>query len=238
MGIIPGAQGHYFPHSPLLLDALPEHRGILAAPALSLLQHLPPDRIYHVTVMPCYDKKLEASRPDFFNQEYQTRDVDCVITTGKQSHRGFPIPAHSGSLTGFPGFNNPLSLAEVGYWSVFTFNSAHHTLVKCRCSLGTALWGLFSWIPKIRALCAWFCSRGSAEAAGARRSVPVRCGSCSPGQHVRTKSHFSNVPFPPGFREFRISQFPFLQDLGSSDFPFSCCFTQLCLPLLWFLVSL
>ncbi|NWU39941.1 NARFL factor, partial [Hylia prasina] len=46
-------------------------------------QHLPPDRIYHVTVMPCYDKKLEASRPDFFNQEYQTRDVDCVITTGE-----------------------------------------------------------------------------------------------------------------------------------------------------------
>uniref|UniRef100_A0A8D2M907 Iron hydrogenase small subunit domain-containing protein n=1 Tax=Zonotrichia albicollis TaxID=44394 RepID=A0A8D2M907_ZONAL len=48
-------------------------------------QHLPPDRIYHVTVMPCYDKKLEASRPDFFNQEFQTRDVDCVITTGKRA---------------------------------------------------------------------------------------------------------------------------------------------------------
>ncbi|XP_040446968.1 cytosolic iron-sulfur assembly component 3 isoform X3 [Falco naumanni] len=46
-------------------------------------QHLAPDQIYHVTVMPCYDKKLEASRPDFFNQEYQTRDVDCVITTGE-----------------------------------------------------------------------------------------------------------------------------------------------------------
>ncbi|KAH0520748.1 Cytosolic Fe-S cluster assembly factor NARFL [Microtus ochrogaster] len=46
-------------------------------------QHLTPDKIYHVTVMPCYDKKLEASRPDFFNQEYQTRDVDCVLTTGE-----------------------------------------------------------------------------------------------------------------------------------------------------------
>lgn len=50
-------------------------------------QHLTPNKIYHVTVMPCYDKKLEASRPDFFNQEYQTRDVDCVITTGEQSQR-------------------------------------------------------------------------------------------------------------------------------------------------------
>ncbi|XP_064448322.1 cytosolic iron-sulfur assembly component 3 isoform X2 [Mirounga angustirostris] len=46
-------------------------------------QHLTPDRIYHVTVMPCYDKKLEASRPDFFSQEHQTRDVDCVVTTGE-----------------------------------------------------------------------------------------------------------------------------------------------------------
>ncbi|XP_058426430.1 cytosolic iron-sulfur assembly component 3 isoform X3 [Diceros bicornis minor] len=46
-------------------------------------QRLSADKIYHVTVMPCYDKKLEASRPDFFSQEHQTRDVDCVITTGE-----------------------------------------------------------------------------------------------------------------------------------------------------------
>lgn len=36
--------------------------------------------IYHVTVMPCYDKKLEAAREDFFNKQTQSRDVDCVIT--------------------------------------------------------------------------------------------------------------------------------------------------------------
>lgn len=41
-----------------------------------------PDQIYHVTVMPCYDKKLEASRQDFYSDLYGTRDVDCVITTG------------------------------------------------------------------------------------------------------------------------------------------------------------
>lgn len=33
--------------------------------------------------MPCYDKKLEASRSDFYNEAYATRDVDCVITTGE-----------------------------------------------------------------------------------------------------------------------------------------------------------
>lgn len=39
--------------------------------------------VYHVTVMPCYDKKLEAAREDFFNQETESRDVDCVITSSK-----------------------------------------------------------------------------------------------------------------------------------------------------------
>jgi len=42
-----------------------------------------PDQIYHVTVMPCYDKKLEASRQDFYSDVFSTRDVDCVITTGE-----------------------------------------------------------------------------------------------------------------------------------------------------------
>ncbi|KAI0699233.1 iron hydrogenase [Cytidiella melzeri] len=45
--------------------------------------HRSPSQIYHVTVMPCYDKKLEASRQDFYNDVYSTRDVDCVITTGE-----------------------------------------------------------------------------------------------------------------------------------------------------------
>ncbi|XP_053133082.1 cytosolic iron-sulfur assembly component 3 [Hemicordylus capensis] len=57
--------------------------GALVKDHLAKLQHLTPDQIYHLTVMPCYDKKLEASRTDFFDQEHQTREVDCVITTGE-----------------------------------------------------------------------------------------------------------------------------------------------------------
>ncbi|XP_020032656.1 cytosolic iron-sulfur assembly component 3 [Castor canadensis] len=57
--------------------------GSLVKDFFALQQHVTPDKVYHVTVMPCYDKKLEASRPDFFNQKYQTRDVDCVLTTGE-----------------------------------------------------------------------------------------------------------------------------------------------------------
>ena len=44
-----------------------------------------PHQIYHVTVMPCFDKKLEASRNDFYNDLYKTRDVDCVITSGEEA---------------------------------------------------------------------------------------------------------------------------------------------------------
>jgi iron only hydrogenase large subunit-like protein len=40
-------------------------------------------RIYHMAVMPCYDKKLEASRQDFYDDITQSRDVDLVITTGE-----------------------------------------------------------------------------------------------------------------------------------------------------------
>lgn len=42
-----------------------------------------PENVYHVTLMPCYDKKLEASRNEFFNSQLNTKDVDCVITTSK-----------------------------------------------------------------------------------------------------------------------------------------------------------
>ena len=40
-----------------------------------------PDQIFHVSIMPCYDKKLEASRQDFYNDIFRTKDVDCVLTS-------------------------------------------------------------------------------------------------------------------------------------------------------------
>ena len=41
------------------------------------------DQVFHVTVMPCFDKKLEASREDFYDDVLGTRDVDAVITTSE-----------------------------------------------------------------------------------------------------------------------------------------------------------
>ncbi|CAL5205649.1 unnamed protein product [Lathyrus oleraceus] len=55
---------------------------------------LRPEEVYHVTVMPCYDKKLEASRDDFVFQlephaeghegeDNLISEVDSVLTTGE-----------------------------------------------------------------------------------------------------------------------------------------------------------
>ena len=52
-------------------------------PSKMLAQNISPSHIFHVTIMPCYDKKLEASRPDFFDETFQTKDVDCVISTSE-----------------------------------------------------------------------------------------------------------------------------------------------------------
>ncbi|CAH0406693.1 unnamed protein product [Chilo suppressalis] len=52
----------------LVKQLLPEDRG------------LSPGEVYHVTFMPCYDKKLEASREDFYSDILNCHDVDCVIT--------------------------------------------------------------------------------------------------------------------------------------------------------------
>ncbi|RRT47211.1 hypothetical protein BHM03_00059315 [Ensete ventricosum] len=53
-----------------------------------------PDNVYHVTVMPCYDKKLEAARDEFSfsvdegenghaNSVMKIPEVDSVLTSGE-----------------------------------------------------------------------------------------------------------------------------------------------------------
>ncbi|KIM30427.1 hypothetical protein M408DRAFT_285408 [Serendipita vermifera MAFF 305830] len=78
-----------------------------------------PEQMYHVTVMPCYDKKLEASRQDFYNEQYRTRDVDCVITTGELEllleSRGWDLLRPLKAPTPSPvSFNIPRLMPHVG----------------------------------------------------------------------------------------------------------------------------
>ncbi|GAP84961.1 putative cytosolic Fe-S cluster assembly factor nar-1 [Rosellinia necatrix] len=63
--------------------------GTLLKTTLSRTLGISPDRIWHLAVMPCFDKKLEASREELtdsvWNRNGQpgrgVRDVDCVITS-------------------------------------------------------------------------------------------------------------------------------------------------------------
>jgi iron only hydrogenase large subunit-like protein len=74
--------------------------------------------MYHVTVMPCYDKKLEASRQDFYDEQYRTRDVDCVITTGELEvllhSRGWDLALPLKSTSLVDHFGIPRLMSHVG----------------------------------------------------------------------------------------------------------------------------
>ncbi|KAI6782228.1 Cytosolic Fe-S cluster assembly factor-like protein [Emericellopsis cladophorae] len=63
--------------------------GTLLKTVLSRKLGIPPSRIWHLAVMPCFDKKLEASREELTDEVWEgsgepgrgVRDVDCVITS-------------------------------------------------------------------------------------------------------------------------------------------------------------
>lgn len=57
--------------------------GCLIKDYFSKQQKLSPEKVYHVLVAPCFDKKLEAVREEFYNSLLETRDVDCVLTSGE-----------------------------------------------------------------------------------------------------------------------------------------------------------
>lgn len=63
--------------------------GTILKTVLSKTLNIPPSRIWHLSVMPCFDKKLEASREELTDEVWAgsglpgrgVRDVDCVITS-------------------------------------------------------------------------------------------------------------------------------------------------------------
>ncbi|EHB09368.1 Nuclear prelamin A recognition factor [Heterocephalus glaber] len=46
-------------------------------------QNLPPEKIFHVVVAPCYDKKLEALQEGFSTALPGAQGTDCVLTSGE-----------------------------------------------------------------------------------------------------------------------------------------------------------
>lgn len=95
--------------------------GTFLKTVLSKSLGIPASQIWHLAVMPCFDKKLEASREELTDISWQSgkdaletslpvRDVDCVITTREilslASSRGLSLP--SMPLQPIPGpFNIP-----------------------------------------------------------------------------------------------------------------------------------
>ncbi|KAF1980834.1 putative iron-sulfur cluster assembly associated protein Nar1 [Aulographum hederae CBS 113979] len=84
--------------------------GTLIKSVLARRYGISPDRVWHLAVMPCFDKKLEASRAeltsaawlpdsplDSFSANTPIRDVDCVITARELVNlanlRGISFPA-------------------------------------------------------------------------------------------------------------------------------------------------
>lgn len=57
--------------------------GALLKERFAQRQGVGPEELFHVTVMPCYDRKLEATRPEFRHATAETPHVDCVLTTGE-----------------------------------------------------------------------------------------------------------------------------------------------------------
>ena len=51
-------------------------------------QNLSPDKIFHVIVAPCYDKKLEALQEDVLTASRGSRGTDCVLTSGEGAASG------------------------------------------------------------------------------------------------------------------------------------------------------
>ncbi|VDK51821.1 unnamed protein product [Anisakis simplex] len=55
--------------------------GVLVKDYLAKVLSVKSDAIFHATIMPCFDKKLEASRPEFANES--SREVDCVLSAAE-----------------------------------------------------------------------------------------------------------------------------------------------------------
>ncbi|KAF2856170.1 iron hydrogenase [Plenodomus tracheiphilus IPT5] len=69
--------------------------GTLVKSVLSQRYNVAPSQIWHLAIMPCFDKKLEASRseltsaawvPGYDASQDKVRDVDCVITARELLH--------------------------------------------------------------------------------------------------------------------------------------------------------
>ncbi|PPJ53448.1 hypothetical protein CBER1_00303 [Cercospora berteroae] len=92
--------------------------GVLIKSVLAKKYGIDPSNVWHLAIMPCFDKKLEASRSELTSHTWHgqsgdaIRDVDCVITArellmlAESRDISFPgLPKHP--VAGLPSFPEP-----------------------------------------------------------------------------------------------------------------------------------
>ena len=57
--------------------------GFLVKSIVSQRENILFSQVYHISIMPCYDKKLEASRADFISKEHGCPETDLVLSTAE-----------------------------------------------------------------------------------------------------------------------------------------------------------
>lgn len=94
--------------------------GTLLKSVLSRQLGVSPDKIWHLAIMPCFDKKLEASREELTDvywtsdatEKRGVRDVDCVITARElimlADMRGISFPRLPQSPVPYTSFPDPV----------------------------------------------------------------------------------------------------------------------------------
>lgn len=117
------------PSSPLL--GL-QHRFALSA------QNLSPDKIFHVIVAPCYDRKLEALGGDPPTALHGSRSADCVLTSGER-------------LACDPPWRE-----NTGVWEMVTGGMQEHLAHK---KVGDVLWPRKTRAASLQWACSWLMCR-------------------------------------------------------------------------------
>ncbi|CAM9859133.1 unnamed protein product [Ectocarpus fasciculatus] len=85
------------------------------------------EEIFHVAVMPCFDKKLEATRKDFYHEDTDKNEVDLVLSTVEL------INCLVGELSTAASTKSPLVLDPVRGTDAFEF------LFRCASPDGSSL---------------------------------------------------------------------------------------------------
>ena len=104
-----------------------------------LNSHWNPSKIYHCSIQPCFDKKLEGSRPEFqfSTEEFTSKDVDLVLSTAEFCEILENPPESLGITMKSPNYSFSSLLETPLNPRLISMNSNETRLIRCLDSLGS-----------------------------------------------------------------------------------------------------